>query len=132
MATNTNSDFKVVDASIILAELLPDEENTPEVHKHFEEFLENKISFIAPPILKYEVANSFRSQFLQKRLTPEKSEKILKKFLFWPIVYKEINFTDAFKLAVKENLSVYDASYLYLAKSNGWPLLTLDKNLSTL
>ena len=129
MAIDTSFEIKTVDASIVLAELLPDEENTPKVEKYFSDFFNGKTDFIAPPILKYEVANSFKSQFLRKRLTFEKAGALLRIFLSWPIVYKEVDFKDVFKLAVLENLSVYDASYLYLAKEYDCELITLDEKL---
>jgi len=132
MDTNTNFDAKIIDSSIVLAELLPDEKNSHIVEKYFTDFFERKLDFIAPSLLKYEVVNSFRSQFLRKRLSVEKTQLLLEKFLSWSIIYKDVDFKDVLKLAILTNTTVYDASYLYLSKIYDLKLLTLDKKLSSL
>jgi len=132
MATNIDPSFIEVDASIILAELLPDEQNFPKVEEYFNDFSEKKVNFIAPTILKYEVANALKNISSERKLTLQNKKDLLKEFLSWPIVYKDVNFYDIFKLATLENLTVYDASYLYLSKINNCKLLTLDKKLASL
>ena len=81
----------VVDASFILALLLPDEEILKSLAKHIRAFEEGKIDFIAPTLLKYEVANGLRSAVLQKRLSRNTSYELINEFLKLPIIYKEIN-----------------------------------------
>src|SRR5260370_38297492 len=131
MATNINSGFVVVDASIILAELLPDEKNSPKVKEYFKNFSENKLDFIAPMIMRYEVTNTLRNISSKREITLQNKKELLKEFLSWPIVNKEEKFDDVFRLAIDSNLTVYDAAYLYLAEEYDCELLTLDKKLAS-
>ncbi len=132
MEENTRSKYKVVDASVVIAELLPDETLTNKIDKDFHQFIKGQLYFVTPILLKYEIANALKSAILQKRLTLSKAQKLLARFLDLPFIYFEIKFNEVLELAIKENTSVYDAAYLYLARSNNWQLLSLDKKLSTL
>lgn len=119
----------VVDASFILAKLLPDEKQKFLVSDYFERFAKEKISFFAPSLLKYEITNALRSAIAQRRLTLNLAKKILREFLKLPIDYKNIDFPEVLKLSEKMQISVYDTAYVFLAKTNKVPLLTLDKKL---
>lgn len=121
----------VVDASVVLAELLPDETNL-NFSKYFDGLVNLEVIMFAPQLLKYEFANSLKSAVLRKRVTPKNSEKILKVFLGLAIKYEEIDYGEALKKSVKYNLSYYDASYLQLAKEKGVKLLSFDKRLVNL
>ena len=114
----------VVDASIIAAQLFPNEKiakPSPDITQP-----------IAPELLKFEVTNAIKTGVARKRLSFSKSQKLLDKFINLPIKYYPTNFNQTLKLAIKYNLSVYDASYLSLSHHLKIPLLTLDKKLSRL
>lgn len=119
----------VVDASIILAGILPDEKVIEPYKTYFHLFRQKKLEFVAPNILKSEVANGLRSAVLQKRFLGSLVEKIFDRFLEMIIGYSEIDYPQTLSLAIKHNLSFYDASYLYLAKLKKCKLLTLDSCL---
>lgn len=126
MAENTK---KVVDASVILAKLLPDEKQFSKVKKLFAAFGEKEIDFVAPQLLKLEIANALRSAVNQKRITCSIAEKLLAAFLELPIIYQEVDYQEVLKLALERNLSAYDAAYVFLAKKGKIPLVSLDQKL---
>lgn len=117
----------VVDASFVLAFLL--DENNIEVESIFKKQALGKVYFIAPSILKYEVGNSLRTKLLRKKLKKDRVGKIYQSFLAINIKEETINFYDVLDLALEKNISFYDASYLYLAKSKKINLLSLDHSL---
>lgn len=130
MAGNTNSTY-VLDSSFILAYLFPDEK-VGHVQLFFNRYKQQKIELIASPILPFEVLNGLKTGILQKRVDYKIALQLGKKFLKLPIKSGEINFIKIFKLSSLHNLSFYDASYLSLAQTNNFPLLTLDKKLQKL
>lgn len=130
MAANSKKVF-VVDASFVLAFLLPDEKkkSTDEV---FRAYIEGEISLISVPLLTYEVLNSLRSAFLQKRFNLKLCAQLPFDFLNLKITEISVDHKKVFQEALKKNLSVYDASYLVLAKEKKIPLLTKDEALKKL
>ena len=102
MAVNTDiSSQIVVDASAMLAKLLPDEKTLAQIKDYFNLFSRGKISFMAPVLLPFEVANGLRSAVKQKRLTEKTAAKLLDEFLKLDISYRRIDFASALKLAIK-------------------------------
>lgn len=130
MAVNTDiSSQIVVDASAMLAKLLPDEKTLAQIKDYFNLFSRGKISFMAPVLLPFEVANGLRSAVKQKRLTEKTAAKLLDEFLKLDISYRRIDFASALKLAIKNEMSIYDAAYIFLAAGEKIPLLSLDQRL---
>jgi len=125
-----NIEFVVIDASVILAKLMPDEKIIEYFEEDFESFLKGEINFLAPELLSYEVCNAIKSSYLSKRLDKSMCKSLLDKFLKWDINYVKVkDFKKIFLGSVDSNLSVYDATYVYLAKKYKCRLLTLDKKL---
>ena len=118
----------VIDASFMLSHLLPDE-NSDSVKALFKLYKENKIKFISSPIFPLEVLNGIRYSFIRKRIDQETAKSFVNNFLELRVEVQNVNTKEVFSLSLKENLSVYDASYIWLAKNNNTSLLTLDKNL---
>lgn len=130
MAANTDIPSQiVVDASAMLAKLLPDEKTLAQIEDYFRLFSRGKISFMAPVLLPFEVANGLRSAVKQKRLAEKTAAKLLDEFLKLDIGYRRIDFASALKLAIKNETSVYDAAYISLAAGEKIPLLSLDQRL---
>lgn len=128
MAVNTKA--YIADSSAILATLLPDEK-TKATAKKIISLLE-KYSIFSCSLLKYEICNSLKSAYLQKRITQKATQTLWENFLKIPITYLPINFPQTFKLAIRHHLSVYDATYLHLAKIKKAPLISLDTTLTNL
>src|SRR3989339_878140 len=126
MAENINNIF-VIDASFVLAYLL-DEDNVM-IDSIFEKQVKREIYFISPSLLKYEVGNTLRTKLMRKKIKKEEAQRLYRSFLAINIKEELLDFHDVLDLALEKNLSFYDASYLYLAKSKKIDLLTLDHSL---
>ena len=131
MAANTKK-IIVIDASALLSLLFADEKHALELKKIFKQFAQNKLDFIAPHLLKFEIGNALKSAVLKKRATASLANKILLKFTQLPIIYSNINLKKNLEIALKHNLSFYDACYLQLARSKNLKLITLDNQLKKL
>ena len=122
--------FYTLDSSFILAFLLPDE-RSEKVLKTFKEYENRKIRFISSSILPLEVVNGLKYA-IGKRISREDAVKLLYDFLNITIDLIDHNLEEVLNFSLKNSISVYDASYLYLAKSQKAPFLTLDKALQKL
>jgi predicted nucleic acid-binding protein len=118
----------VVDASFALSFLLPDE-SIENVDGVFEDYLDGTTSLVAPTLLPYEVVNGIKSALTRKRIDCVQANQLASAFLALDLQLLPINLLDALARARTSKLSAYDASYVSLAASNGWPLLTHDKRL---
>lgn len=116
----------VIDASYILEYLLPDEKN-PKSDIFFEMHAQGKIELFSTQLLPFEVVNFLKVARKRKRIAEIDAKKLTKSFFKLNINLEGIDFLDVLKIALKENLSVYDASYLSLAKFKKIKILTLDK-----
>lgn len=119
--------FFVIDASYILAFLL--KENNFEVNEMMKQYKVKQINLISTKLLKFEVCNTLRTAVLRKRINTFQVQKLLQAFLDFDIVEEKVDYLQVLKLSLSKNLTFYDASYLYLARSNHIPLLTLDHSL---
>lgn len=129
MVGNIKTSYITVDTSFILAKLLMEENSPSEVDVYFSKFKEVEIDFIAPFLLKIEVANGLRSAYLRKRITQNLAKKVYRKFLEMPIKYIRIDYNKMLNTAITKNLSAYDACFVFLADSKKTNLLSLDKQL---
>jgi predicted nucleic acid-binding protein len=118
----------VVDTSFVLAYLLPDEKEQG-VEEMFSKFEENKINFVSPYLLLYEIMNGLRSAVVQKRISPKQAELLLDSFLNIGILFEKVDEKQVLGLALNKSITAYDASYVWLAKSKKLKLLTLDETL---
>ncbi|OGY10096.1 MAG: hypothetical protein A2700_02810 [Candidatus Blackburnbacteria bacterium RIFCSPHIGHO2_01_FULL_44_64] len=108
---------------------MPDE-NSAKVDKVFEEHIQGNLNFLASPILPFEVTNALKSAVISKRINENQATILVSDFQALDIELKQVDFQEALSLGLAKNCSVYDASYLWLARKHNIPLLTLDKNLN--
>ena len=129
MEENTSStNLFVIDASYILAALMPDEKEEIALNTIIE--YKNKNIFLASTtLLPYEVANSLRSNINRGRIAYRKAMELLTEFGNLQIPFYPIEYAKYFAISCKYNISCYDASYVALAKEKGAGLLTFDKRL---
>ena len=125
--TNQKNTF-VVDTSFVLAYLLPDEGGRV-VKEMFSKFEENKINFISPYLLTFEIMNGLQAATMQKRQSVNAAEHLLDSFLNMGILFEKVNEREVFRFAVSKGITAYNASYVWLAKSKKLDLLTLDEKL---
>lgn len=119
----------VVDASLILALLLPDEKIKLKAAELLEKYRKGKLDLISVHLLDFEVLNGIRTAVLRKRIKKEAVKRVRDNFLDLQIEKKEIDFQRAFEHSLHFSISVYDASYIALAKKRGCPLVTSDRKL---
>lgn len=126
-----NKKEAVVDSSFMLCYILPDEQSD-QVQKIFEQYKAGELTYMSLPLLPFEVTNGLYAAILAKRIDLTLAKTLLKHFLTLPIVTEYIDYIKALHFAHVHQLSVYDASYVVLAKQKNLPLLTLDKKLQKL
>jgi predicted nucleic acid-binding protein len=115
---------KVVDASAVAALLF----NEPSRERVVERL--RGASLHAPALLEFEVASACLKKI---RVTPKEREPLLEAFNFLPnlaIAFETVDITESLGLAERTKLSIYDASYLWLANALGAELVTLDDKLA--
>lgn len=122
----------VVDASVIIGWLLPDESTNKQAQVWLKEYQEKKLHLAAPTILFYEVVNALRSAVRRKRANLDQVKRIAEEFLKLEIKFFPMEPWTKTMLAVadKQNLSIYDAAYVVLAKKLKVNLLSFDKRLT--
>lgn len=121
----------VLDASFVLAYLLPDENSEP-VKDLFNQYVSGQIQFFASQILPLEVLNGLKSALKSKRINLTQAQILIQDYTKLNIRILTIDLLKTLEIAREKDLSVYDASYLYLAKETHSPLLTLDEKLKKL
>ena len=82
-----------------------------------------------PTLLAYELASVARKKVLRYPDQRETLLQALEMCLAMEIGWVEINHLDVVSLALETGLTTYDASYLYLARNLGIPLVTFDRQL---
>jgi len=115
---------KVVDASAVVA-LLFNETTREEIVARL-----HGVSLAAPALIRYETANACLKKL---RASPHEKRALLEAFSLFnalSITLEPVELGDAITLAEKTKLSLYDASYLWLARALGAELVTLDEKLA--
>lgn len=107
---------------------MPDE-NLDAVNAVFESHARGEVDLLAPLILPFEIINGIRYAVSSKKLTKRIARNLIDDFLDIEIGLSEVDFKEAFAISLRKNYSIYDASYIYLAKKHKVKLLTLDKKL---
>ena len=115
---------KVVDTSALAAILFGEPEAEAVVTRIGEARL------VAPTLLAFELANVC---LVKCRRNPDRRESLLLAFALrtrFALEEAVVDHAEALALAEASGLTVYDASYLWLARRLGVPLVTLDKALA--
>jgi len=84
----------------------------------------------APPLLAYELTSVARKKALKYPQLRERISEALEIGLSLDINWTEVDHLEVLRLALETGLTTYDASYLYLARSLGVPLLTFDERVA--
>jgi predicted nucleic acid-binding protein len=115
---------KVVDSSAIAAVLF----NEPELGAV--QAILRGAKMIAPPLLIYELGNVCRTKCRQR---PAERDVLASGLALLPslgVQQVDIDPQAVLSTALEERLSFYDASYLWLSRSRGAELVTLDRALA--
>ncbi len=120
----------IVDASITLSAVLPDE-MSPRA-KHAWEMVVAQGALV-PSHWALEVANGLLVAQRRKRISDVDRRETVSDLMSIPVAVDgrtiEMAWSDATVLAVRHQLTCYDAAYLELALRAGLPLATLDEDL---
>jgi predicted nucleic acid-binding protein len=118
----------VVDASVILAFLLPDEDSALGQRL----FTDPELKLVAPALARVEVVNGLVTAFRRGRLPESSALKALGIFGRLDIEYLGEFPADEklFLFAVEKKVAAYDAVYLSLALEARAPLATVDRLLA--
>lgn len=120
----------VVDASVVLKWQFDDEECVVQaISLRDDFFLRGGVRVIAPRLLMYELANGISVAAKRKRISPDKASEALTNLTALSIEFRDIDSVSMLELALRYNLSAYDAAYLSLARSEKCDLWTGDKTL---
>ena len=118
----------VVDASVVVKWFLP------EVHAEAaRRLLRGRRTLVAPELIWAEIGNTLWKKYIRKELTADAAYAILQDMQRFPLQTIAINvlLDMAWNLAVRFQISVYDALYLALAMSRHCTLVTADHQLFT-
>lgn len=120
----------VIDASLFLTGILPDEDD-PLASRLLSDVASSQQQAIVPSLFYAEVVNAGVIAVRRKRIAPSYIDTLISSVLNFPV---EVDRADAFyrqgELALKHNLTFYDATYLELAERLECKLATLDKALN--
>ena len=127
---NVNMSKLVIDASTAAKWQLSEESEAGRARDILQDYSTGKVTFLAPRIWHYEIANIFNKAVSTKRLTEEEGQQALQALLTLDIEFVEFPTpVDAYRLARTYQRSVYDSLYLAAAQTNGSPLWTGDRKL---
>lgn len=114
---------RVADASVIAALVFG------EVRRDEAAALLDSGQLYEPSLLGYELASVARTKCIRE---PDRKESIIEAFelaMRLEIEWIEVEHPAVLSLALQTGLTTYDASYLYIARTLGLPLVTFDARL---
>ena len=115
----------VVDASSVIALFLPDEDAPSALTG------DRLLGSIAPTLWPYEVLSALRSAEMVGRIAHDDAVLAAGALASLPIEFVHPSFQDVLDVSRMTGLSIYDSSYLALARSSGLPLATQDRELAS-
>lgn len=121
----------VIDASVVLKWYLTDEEWGKEACSILEQHVAGNVALLAPTILPYEVLNALLVAERMGRIAENVTYEAFNGFAGLDIIILDpfVGYPDILSLARFFRRSVYDASYISLAKENNIDFVTGDKRL---
>lgn len=132
MAVNTNfHKAYVIDASYLLAFLLPDEKNG-ERELFFDAVYTGEVELYAPELIIYEVGNALTMAINRKRILQSSAEDLIFGFLKLNIHFRPIEEIEVLNLSLAKKTTYYDGSYLWMCANLDIPLVSLDGKLKRL
>ena len=122
-------DRLVIDASVIIASLLPDEPHYDAALRILGEFLSAKLELVSVPLIQFEITNALWQAVRRGRVRLEEAQAALRTFEAFNLPERAVSSQGILTAAHKYTRSAYDAAYLSLAMIEQVPLVTADKRL---
>ena len=122
----------IIDASVVLKWVLPDEIYQENADKLKHNFLSGEIQLFAPSFITQETANALWIAVKQRRIQQTDAQEALKFLQNIQLRLYELNWTDvsqSLAIACKIDIAIYDAAYLFLCDKIGAELITADNKL---
>lgn len=121
----------IIDASVALKWFFENEDDQDKANILLQNIRDGKLQLVVPDIWWYEITNVFRSSIKSGKMSLKNVKMHLKDLRELNLVTVDfISIMDlTCQIAVKLDISVYDASYVVLAKSQKYPFYTADKKL---
>jgi predicted nucleic acid-binding protein len=121
----------VLDASVILKWYLFDEAYGQKALDLLHKFIMKELSILSPSLVEYEVINGLVIAQKRGRLGEEKILMAIEGFFDLQIDLRDLSriYHGSLKYCRVYSRSLYDASYLALAETEGIPLITADEHL---
>lgn len=116
----------VVDASIGVALVSPDEPHHASATERYHALVSAGARFVTTSFYVFETGNAL-ARAKQKALAPERYEEV--RALAVPLELADAGLVRAFRIASEGKLSFYDAAYLALAEQEDATLWTEDKEI---
>jgi len=119
----------VVDASVVVKWFLIEEFREQAIHLR-NDYIEGKTELISPAIMPFEVLNAIR--YSSKRIKRDQLEGVGKSLLHYGIKLLSINeerLLETTEIAIEEDITIYDAAYVAIAKMMQTNLYTADMQL---
>lgn len=94
-----------------------------------EGFIEGKYDLLAPSLINYEVGNALRTAAARDEIGREEAVRAYRTFLklkLGSMSLDEEGYEGTLALCERNNISMYDAAYIWLSKKLGAPLVTAD------
>ena len=113
-----------IDASVMARWFIPGEEYEEEALKIRNDYAQGKIQLYAPTPIKYEVLNSIWKAVTRKLMETNQAKtycQIIPKIMPTTIKLESQDLEETMKIAVKEKITIYDATYITTAKKQKAP-----------
>lgn len=118
----------IVDASVILRALFPDEAQA-KAQMIIRDHVTGRVRLKAPDLVIYEVTNAVWQAERRGRTTREQTKQIVNAIEGLQIEILPMKWGEMLPMARRFERSIYDAAYLALAEKLGEPLVTGDERL---